>query len=61
MIFIDRTQPGGDSPRIVENILGYTRTHDGRLAIELEFRDGTREVVTRTVAEWLLLSLLPDA
>ncbi len=61
MIFIDQTKQGAPGPRVIENILGYTRTPDGRLAIELEFSDGTRETVTRTVAEWLLLSLLPDS
>jgi len=61
MIFIDRTKREGDSPRIIENILGYTRVPDGRLAIELEFNDGTRDIVTMTVIEWLALSLLPDS
>ena len=61
MIFIDQTKQEAPGPRVIENILGYTRTPDGRLAIELEFRDGTRETVTMTVVEWLALSLLQDA
>jgi hypothetical protein len=59
VIVEDRTKGGPASPRIVEKILSSRRTHDGRLAIELEFRDGTRDLVTMTVVEWLVLSLLP--
>lgn len=52
MIFIDQTQP----VHIVEKILGYTQAQDGRIVLDIELDNGTRDAVTLTVDDLLALA-----
>lgn len=58
MIFIDQTKLDL-TVRVIEKVLGYTHAHDGRLVLDVEFRDGTQDVIILTITELLALSLLP--